>query len=156
MLYWRRVNLVGPFDKFRNNKLGFMGFKHKPVQVNKEMVRNTLRRRSEECFKGDCGQAFIIAGSVGFTGAAYLTTQSAIRSGAGLVTLCAPKEIQEIMSVKLNEAMTINFEQSDKIGNIMVKSNCMAIGPGMGNTKLTFNVITGIIFTLLFSTSCEG
>ncbi|MEG2289123.1 MAG: NAD(P)H-hydrate dehydratase [Clostridium sp.] len=137
--------MLGPFDKFRNNKLGFGGFRHKPVQVDMEMVRNALVRRQEESFKGDYGQAFIIAGSVGFAGAAYLTTQSAVRSGAGLVTLCVPKEIQDVMSIKLNEAMTINFEQSDKIGNVMVKSNCIAIGPGMGNTKLVFNIVKSMI-----------
>ncbi|MEG0307805.1 MAG: NAD(P)H-hydrate dehydratase [Clostridium sp.] len=137
--------MLGPFDKFRNNKLGFGGFRHKPVQVDMEMVRNALVRRREEAFKGDYGQAFVIAGSIGFAGAAYLTTQSAVRSGAGLVTLCVPKEIQDVMSIKLNEAMTINFEQSDKIGNVMVKSNCIAIGPGMGNTKLVFNIVKSMI-----------
>ncbi len=134
-----------PFEKLINNKIGFTGFKHRPVQVDREMVKGSLQERSDNSYKADYGQAFIIAGSMGFSGAAYLTTQSAVRSGAGLVTLCVPKEIQEIMSIKLNEAMTINFEQNEKIGNIMVKSNCIAIGPGMGNTKLTFNIVKTMI-----------
>ncbi len=137
--------MVNPFDKLKSNRLGFIGFKHRAIQMDKEMIQNILKARDDDTYKGDYGQAFIIAGSMGFSGAAYLTTQSAVRSGAGLVTLCIPKEIQEIMSIKLNEAMTINFEQSEKIGNIMVKSNCIAIGPGMGNTKLTFNIVKSMI-----------
>ena len=133
--------MINPFDKLRNNRLGFIGFKHRTVQVDKEMIQGTLKVRDDNSYKSDYGQALIIAGSMGFSGAAYLAAQSAVRSGAGLVTLCVPKEIQEIMSIKLNEAMTINFEQSEKIGNIMVKSSCIAIGPGMGNTRLTFNVV---------------
>ena len=42
----------------------------------------------------------VIAGSKGYSGAAYLTTQAAVRSGAGLVTLCTHKEIQDIMWYK--------------------------------------------------------
>lgn len=134
-----------PFDKLKNNRLGFIGFKHRTVPLDKDMIQGILKSRDEDSYKGDYGHVFIIAGSMGFSGAAYLTTQSAVRSGAGLVTLCVPKEIQEIMSIKLNEAMTINFEQSDKIGNIMVKSNCIAMGPGMGNSRLTFNVVKSIV-----------
>ncbi len=137
--------MVNPFDKIKSNRLGFIGFKHRAIQVDKDMIQGTLRARDDNSYKGNHGQVLIIAGSMGFSGAAYLTAQSAVRSGAGLVTLCVPREIQEIMSTKLNEAMTINFEQSEKIGNIMVKSNCIAIGPGMGNTKLTFNVVKSMI-----------
>lgn len=133
------------FEKFKNNPLRFMGFRNKPMVVDFGMVRDTLVRRNQNSYKGDYGQVLVIAGSMGFAGAAYLTTQGAIRSGAGLVTLCAPKEIQDIMSIKLTEAMTINFEQSDKIGNIMVKSNCIAIGPGMGVSKLTLNIVKNTI-----------
>lgn len=132
-------------ESFRNNRLSFMGFRHKPTEVDFGMVRNILRKRNNNSYKGDYGQVLVIAGSMGFAGAAYLTTQSAVRSGAGLVTLCVPKEIQDIMSIKLTEAMTINFEQSDKIGNIMVKANCIAIGPGMGVGKITLNVIKSTI-----------
>ena len=133
------------FEKFKNNKLRFMGFRNKPIEVDFGMVRDTLVKRRQNSYKGDYGQVLVIAGSMGFAGAAYLTTQGAIRSGAGLVTLCSPKEIQDIMSIKLTEAMTINFEQSDKIGNIIVKSNCVAIGPGMGVSKLTLNIVKNTI-----------
>lgn len=133
------------FGNFRNNRLSFIGFRHKPTDIDFEMVRNKLRKRKQNSYKGDYGQVLVIAGSMGFAGAAYLTTQAAVRSGAGLVTLCVPKDIQDIMSIKLTEAMTINFEQSDKIGNVMVKANCIAIGPGMGVGKLTLNVIKNTI-----------
>lgn len=49
------------------------------------------------------------------------------------------------MSIKLTEAMTINFEQTDKINNIVAKSNVIAFGPGMGNEQLTFDILKEII-----------
>lgn len=130
-----------PFNLFFSNKLGIKGLRHKVVCVDEKMIGSTLKKREEDSYKGDYGHVLIIAGSTGFCGAAYLTTEAAVRSGAGLITLCVPKEIQDIMSVKLNEAMIINFEQSERIGNIMVKAKCIAIGPGMGHSKRSFNIL---------------
>ena len=37
--------------------------------------------------KKDFGHVLVVAGSFGYTGAAYLTSQAAVLSGSGLVTL---------------------------------------------------------------------
>lgn len=134
-----------PLNMLKGNRFPLTGFRHKVVSIDKTLVKKILVEREPAGYKGDYGQVLVIAGSQGFSGAAYLTTQAAVRSGAGLVTLCTPKEIQDIMSIKLNEAMTINFEQSEKIGNIMVKASCIAIGPGMGHSKRTFNIVRTMI-----------
>ncbi len=137
--------MINPLNKMKNNKFSSILFNTKTVKIDMNMVSNILKPREEEGYKGDYGHVLVIAGSVGFCGAAYLTTEAAVRSGVGLATLCVPKEIQEIMSVKLNEAMTINYEDKEKIGNIMVKSDCVALGPGMGNSKLTYNIVRNVI-----------
>lgn len=133
------------FYKVLNSKRGIIGFRHKIVDIDEEMVVKLLKPREPDTYKKDYGQVLVIAGSMGFAGAAYLTTQSAVRSGAGLVTLCTSKEIQDIMSIKLNEAMTINFDQGDKIGNLAVKADCIAIGPGMGANETTRNILKEIL-----------
>lgn len=109
------------------------------------MIQDVIRPRNEDGYKGDYGRVFIIAGSKGYAGAAYLTAQAAVRSGAGLVTLCTPKELQDIMSIKLTEAMTLSYEDTEKINNIIAKSNVIAIGPGMGNSRLTYNILSETI-----------
>lgn len=134
-----------PINMLKGSRFSLTGFRHRVVSVDETLIKKILIEREPDGYKGDYGQLLIIAGSVGFSGAAYLTTQAAVRSGAGLVTLCTPKEIQDIMSIKLNEAMTINYEQSDKIGNIMVKASCIAIGPGMGHSKRTLNIVKTMI-----------
>ena len=50
-----------------------------------------IRPRDKDTHKGDYGHVFILAGSLGMTGAAYLTSQAALLSGSGLVTLGIPK-----------------------------------------------------------------
>jgi NAD(P)H-hydrate epimerase len=57
----------------------------------------------------DFGHVLVIAGSAGYTGAAYLTSQAAALSGSGLVTLAIGRSLYPIMAVKLTEVMVRPF-----------------------------------------------
>lgn len=137
--------MVNPLETLKRNKLSSFIFSNKEIKVDENIVKNLLKVRDNEAYKGDFGQVLVIAGSRGYSGAAFLATQAAVRSGAGLVTLCTPKELQDIMSIKLTEAMTITYEDTDKINNIVAKSDVIAIGPGMGNSRLTYNILSETI-----------
>ncbi len=60
---------------------------------------------SPEANKGDCGHVFVVAGSVGMTGAAALASEAALRSGAGLVTLLCPAGAWAVLASQLREVM---------------------------------------------------
>lgn len=113
--------------------------------MDKNMLKNSIEIRNKYSYKGDYGRILIIAGSKGFTGAAYICAQGAVRSGAGLVTLCCSKEIQDILSSKFVEAMTVSFEEKDKLQNLIENSDVIAIGPGMGNNETTIEILKQII-----------
>lgn len=122
-------------SKFHNNEF----------IMDEGMIRKDMKIRGKYSYKGDYGRIIIAAGSDGFTGAAYICAQGAVRSGAGLVTLCCSKEIQPILSSKLIESMTMSFDEKDKIKEIMEKSDVIAIGPGMGNNEMTYSFVEHII-----------
>lgn len=65
-----------------------------------------LNPRRPDAHKGDFGKALVIAGSRGMSGAAYLASQAAIRSGAGLVYLATPASIQPVLAGKLDCVIT--------------------------------------------------
>lgn len=113
--------------------------------IDKYMFKNNFKERNKYAYKGDFGKALIIAGSKGFSGAAYLCTEAAVKSGTGLVTLATSNDIQNILSSKLEEAMTISYEDSKDVKNIMGKSSCIAIGPGMGKNNNTEELLRKII-----------
>jgi len=46
-----------------------------------------LPRRSRNAHKGDFGRVLVIAGGLGMAGAARLTGEACLRTGAGLVTV---------------------------------------------------------------------
>ncbi|MDI6783599.1 MAG: NAD(P)H-hydrate epimerase, partial [bacterium] len=100
-----------------------------------------LPARKPDAHKNDFGHVFVLAGSVGFTGAATLTSLSALRAGAGLVTLGIPQSLNEIMEVKLTEVMTLPLPETGQrslalaaepaIIEFAKKATVLAIGPGL-------------------------
>jgi len=110
-----------------------------------DFIKKLIKKRNKYSHKGDYGRTLILAGSLGFTGAAYISTQAAVRSGAGLVTLCCDSSIQNILSGKLVEAMTVSTDDEKRLDSLITKSNCIAIGPGLGNNNGTLMLLEKIL-----------
>ena len=112
----------------------------------KEMTKAIPKRRADSN-KGDFGHVLVVAGSAGYTGAAYLASQAAIRSGSGLVTLAIPESLHSIMAVKLTEVMVKPvFETKERSMSLRAevdllrfaeKCNSFVIGPGLSQNKET-------------------
>jgi len=115
-----------------------------------------LPRRPPDAHKGDCGRVVILAGSTGFTGAAALSAQGALRSGAGLVRVGAPESLNDILEVKLTEAMTHPLPEVRKhrclalrargdIQRLVASADCVALGPGLGTHRETVELVRRIV-----------
>ncbi|MDS2172073.1 NAD(P)H-hydrate dehydratase [Nesterenkonia sp. CL21] len=73
------------------------------------------------------GVLHVIAGSVQFPGAAQLTATAAVTSGVGMVTLQAPEEVRERLSIMMPEVVTT----SGKSTAVLERATAAAIGPGI-------------------------
>lgn len=113
--------------------------------TDKHLFSEKVKGRDKYSHKGDYGRVLIFAGSKKYTGAAYISTQGAVRSGAGLVTLCCEEDILHILQCKLIEAMTISNKDSEGISKLLLNSNCIAIGPGMGDNENTMKVLEFVL-----------
>ena len=111
--------------------------------------------RKNDSHKGDYGKVFIVAGSRGMTGAAYLASQAALVSGSGLVTCGVPKSVNDIMEIKLTEVMTLPLMETKK-GTLSIdakmdilrfgnNSDVVGIGPGLGISRETTSLVKSII-----------
>ena len=100
-----------------------------------------LPPRAQTTHKGDVGRVFLLAGSVGLSGAAALCTMGALRIGAGLVTLGIPKSLHDPMVEKLTEAMlkvlpetkdgSLSLRGLAEIASTIERMDAVAIGPGL-------------------------
>jgi NAD(P)H-hydrate epimerase len=114
--------------------------------------------RRPDTHKGDYGHLLVIAGSVGKTGAAAMVCESALRMGAGLVTLAIPKSLNAIMEMKLTEVMTEPLPETPKqtlsqrafnaILRLCENKRAVVIGPGVGTFKETQALILKLIKTI--------
>ena len=108
-------------------------------------------KRPADAHKGYFGHVLAIAGSAGYTGAAFLTSQAAALSGSGLVTLAVGKGIYPIMAAKLTEVMVKPFfETKDSSMSLLAekelitfseKCDAVAIGPGISQNKETQQLV---------------
>ncbi len=111
-----------------------------------EAVRALLPARPRNAHKGTFGRALIAAGSVNFTGAAYLAGAAAYRIGAGLVTLAVPTPIHPVLAAQLPEATWIMLPHdmgviasgaAEVLAKELDKSQVLLMGPGFGMEKET-------------------
>lgn len=120
-----------------------------------EDVKNLLPARKPDFHKGTAGKVLLVAGSVGYTGAACLAALSCLRSGAGLVTLCVPESLNEIFEIKLTEVITVPLPETKSksissealkiILNLAKGYDVLAIGPGLGKEKDTMNLVKNLV-----------
>lgn len=99
--------------------------------LSRDEYRKLLRKRKKYGHKGSYGKVAILAGSKGYTGAAYISTQSCVVAGAGLTTLVTTKYVQDKLSSRLIEAMTANIDSMEDLKGLFEKVNVIAIGPGI-------------------------
>ena len=114
-----------------------------------------LPPRNADTHKGEYGRAFIIAGSVGMTGAACLAGQACLRSGAGLVTVGTPAGLNPILEAKMTSVMTkplaetgrgtLSREALTDILAFMENVDVVAIGPGIGRNEQTADLVEQVI-----------
>lgn len=123
--------------------------------LDRESATLLLRRRGPTCHKGDNGHSLIIAGSTGKSGAAAMTANSAMRSGAGLVTLAAPASIHPVLEAKTTEAMTVPLPDNgagelslaalERILEILPGRDVVAIGPGLGMSESVRQLVGEVV-----------
>lgn len=113
--------------------------------------------RKKASHKGNHGHLLILAGSTGKTGAAILSAMGALRSGAGLVSLCVPQDLNTIFETTLIEAMTIPLPGSSRslsiadwqfIADIIDNKQAVVIGPGIGTDPHTAELVLQIYLSV--------
>lgn len=125
-------------------KVVFDGVK---VEVT-EKARNLMPKRYNNSHKGDYGKVLIIGGSVGMAGAVCLAAKAAFKMGAGLVTVCVPREINDIVQKNVLEAMTISLDFESEQERIIDEINdfdAVLFGNGIGRGNFVSDFLEKIL-----------
>ncbi len=124
------------------------------MELNHQDVLHILPDRDPWGHKGSFGRILLLCGSRGFTGAAYLASMGALRTGAGLTFLGVPESIYAIEAVKLNEPVV--FPLPDRDGKLSAEAipvilsrlpnlDAVLIGCGLGQSEGTLAVVKAVL-----------
>ena len=109
--------------------------------IDREYVRSLMPCRDPAGHKGTFGKAYLLGGSVGYTGAPVLCAAAAERSGCGLVFLGVPESVWPAAAVKCWGAMPhplperdgrLSPDAEEEIRRRAAGCDAVAIGCGMG------------------------
>lgn len=113
--------------------------------------------RRQGANKGSYGQVLIIAGSVGMSGAAYLSALAAYRTGAGLVRILTPEANRSILQIQLPEAIISSYHPEDitekrdgwmkQLTELMEWSSVVVLGPGLGRAGYVKSLVEDVLQT---------
>lgn len=128
----------------------------RPVyRVHPKDVARALPVRPLTAHKHSVGKIFVLAGSRNLTGAPTMTSQAAMRSGAGAVILGVPKSIYGLLVRKVTEVMVTplaeTFEGSvsragwDEIAARVRWADVVVVGPGLSTNRETQQVILNLV-----------
>jgi NAD(P)H-hydrate epimerase len=128
--------------------------------IDPDIVAALIPAKMEFDHKFSTGRVLVAGGSTGLTGAACMAAESALRSGAGVVTAAVPSSLNPIFEQKLLEVMTapledggVGFLTEAALRPLLEKSgsfDCVAFGPGLGKSA------GSAALTARFLAACEA
>jgi hydroxyethylthiazole kinase-like uncharacterized protein yjeF len=124
-----------------------------PAPAPPEAVR--LPDRPVDGHKGTFGTVVVLAGSRGYTGAAYLSATASVRSGAGLVRLLVAEGVYPILATKCTEVMATPLGEDvpgalgmgalDAVAGHLDAGTAGLLGPGLGRDPGTWRLVRALV-----------
>jgi len=111
-------------------------------------VAPLLHHRRKYDHKGTFGHALLVAGGYGKVGAAILAAKACLCSGAGLITVHAPKCAYEILQISFPEAMVSVDEHEFSISSIhedLSRYTAIGTGCGIGTNQLAMHALEELL-----------
>lgn len=115
--------------------------------IEKEDIQPKIKIREKFSHKGTYGHALIFAGSRDMAGAAVLSSEAALRSGAGLVTVHSASCNRIILQTAVPEVIFESDNHENYISEFrdLSKYNAIAIGPGIGQANETEALLKNLL-----------
>jgi ADP-dependent NAD(P)H-hydrate dehydratase / NAD(P)H-hydrate epimerase len=91
-------------------------------------------KRSRTAHKGHFGHLLVVGGDVGYSGAAKMAGEAALRIGAGLVTVATHPEHAAFLNIGRPELMVRGISIASQLADLLLSASVVVLGPGLGQS----------------------
>jgi yjeF C-terminal region, hydroxyethylthiazole kinase-related/yjeF N-terminal region len=117
-----------------------------PRLLDAKWVSGRVPRIPVDAHKGTRGRLAIVGGGLGMAGAVILSGQAALRSGIGLLRIVASPANETAVHAAVPQALFSPWPSSaDDLSTLTASSDVIAIGPGLGNSRETRDLVERIL-----------
>jgi NAD(P)H-hydrate epimerase len=103
-----------------------------------------LAARSALAHKGQFGHLLVVGGDLGMGGAALLCADSALRAGAGMVSLATRAEHVAAALVRRPEIMCAAVASANQLLALIERADVCVVGPGLGQGAWSRSLLSGV------------
>ncbi len=128
-------------------------YRKKEAWICDDSVFAFLPGRKRLSNKGSYGRLLNVAGSTRCIGAAWMSVNSALKTGVGLVRLCSVKDVTSSVATTLHECVfepcgngeCLTADCAEYIAGFAANSSAVICGCGMGNNSDTAEIIKAVV-----------
>lgn len=123
--------------------------------IEKKDALPYIQKRKRDSHKGTYGHLFVLAGSLGKTGAAVMAAKAALRMGAGLVTVGTPQSCWPVIARSMMELMTEALPETPQktiseaalpmVLDLLKGKDAVLIGPGISAHPSTAKLVVSLM-----------
>ncbi len=111
-----------------------------------EFVYPLIPLRQPDAHKTSTGKLLNIAGGIGCTGAAILSSTAALRSGAGYVVTAVPQAIYPIVAPSLIQSPFCFIDAAADVASAITGASAVCIGCGMGIGQRQRGILEEVLY----------
>ncbi len=128
-------------------------------EFNSPPLDAAILERASAAHKGSLGRVLVIAGSQNFPGAAVLVANSALFSGAGLVTKAhlrglplpglRPEVMLNLFGESGSEPSSFGIQDLKQLSELIQQSDAVVLGPGLGQSSAILDLTAQLLPLLI-------
>ncbi len=110
-----------------------------------QLLSQEFAKRDPAAHKGDFGHVLVVGGDYGMPGAARLVAESALRVGAGLVSVATRAEHVAIITADCPEIMCHAIQKIADLQPLLQNASVIAVGPGLGKGEWSRELLEAVL-----------
>lgn len=121
---------------------------HLPLLVDDAWAHSRIPPIAVSAHKGTRKRLAVVGGGKGMAGAPVLAGEGALRSGIGLLRIVCARESEVAIHAAIPAALVSTWPESpDDLAALAQHEDCLAIGPGLGKTPETRDLMERILLS---------